>query len=166
MAPNDPYSAMSWAIELAHFNPADHKPGLQAEVESLVRRAGETMGMDTQRGGHILKADIMLTTRGPMILELTPRLSGGWDSSFSSPQRGADFVGGALGLAMGETLDEAAWQRYFQYKNPERVVAVLARVEPGARDCIGRDFAPGIGTDRAGALRQAYESLQAGKFLN
>lgn len=165
-AQSDPYSAMSWAIELAHFNPADHTAGLRQEVEALVRRAGEAMGMGTARGGHILKADIMLTTRGPMILELTPRLSGGWDSSFSTPQRGADFVGGALGLAMGETLDEAYWQRYFQFKDSGRVVAVLARVEPGARDCIGRDFAPGTGTDRAGALRQAYESQQVGKFLS
>lgn len=163
---NDPYSTMSWAIELAHFNPADHKPALRREVENLVRRAGEAMGMGGQRGGHILKADIMLTTRGPVILELTPRLSGGWDSSFSSPQRGADFAGGALALALGETLDDALWRRYFQYGNPYRVVAVLARVEPGARDCIGRDFAPGIGSDRASALRQAYESQQAGKFLN
>jgi hypothetical protein len=162
----DPYSAMSWAIELAHFNPATHKTELRQQVEALVRRAGEAMGMDTQRGGHILKADIMLTTRGPMILELTPRLSGGWDSSFSTPQRGADFVGGALGLAMGESLDESYWQRYFQYQHAERVVAVLARVEAGARDCIGRDFAPGAGTDRAGALRQAYESQQAGNFLH
>jgi biotin carboxylase len=165
-AQSDPYSAMSWAIELAHINPADHKAGLRQDVEALVRRAGEAMGMGTERGGHILKADIMLTTRGPMILELAPRLSGGWDSSFSTPRRGADFVGGALGLAMGETLDKAYWQRYFQYKYSERVVAVLARVEPGARDCIGRNFAPGTGTDRASALRQAYESLQAGKFLN
>ena len=163
---SDPHSAMSWAIELAHFNPADHKAGLRPDVEALVRRAGEAMGMGTARGGHILKADIMLTTRGPMILELTPRLSGGWDSSFSTPQRSADFVGGALGLAMGETLDEAYWRRYFQYRHAERVVAVLARVEADARDCIGRNFAPGTGTDRASALRQAHESLQAGNFLN
>ena len=163
---SDPYGAMSWAIELAHFNPADHKTELQQNVEALVRRAGEAMGMGTARGGHILKADIMLTTRGPMILELTPRLSGGWDSSFSTPRRGANFVDGALGLAMGETLDESYWRRYFQYEQPEWVVAILARVEPGARDCIGRDFAPGSGTDRASALRQAYENLQAGKFLN
>jgi hypothetical protein len=107
-----------------------------------------------------------LTTRGPMILELTPRLSGGWDSSFSSPQRGADFVGGALGLAMGESLDEAFWQRYFEYQHPERIVAVLARVEPGARDCIGRDFAPGVGISRAEALRRAHDRLKAGKFLD
>ena len=163
---SDPYGAMSWAIELAHFNPADHKSGLQQDVEALVRRAGEAMGLGTARGGHILKADIMLTTRGPMILELTPRLSGGWDSSFSTPRRGANFVGGALGLAMGETLDESYWRRYFQYEHSERVVAILARVEPGARDCIGRDFASGSGSDRASALRQAYENLQAGKFLN
>ena len=165
-AQSDPYRALPWAIELAHFNPGEHSAALRSEVEDLVRKAGEAMGMGGQKGGHILKADIMLTTRGPMILELTPRLSGGWDSSYSTPQRGADFVGGALGLAMGERLDEAYWQRYFQYQHPERAVAVLARVEPGAQDCIGRDFAPGAGPDRTSALGNAYKSLQTGNFLN
>ena len=165
-AQSDPYRSMPWAIELAHFNPGEHKNAVRSDVEELVRLAGEAMGMGRQSGGHILKADIMLTTRGPMILELTPRLSGGWDSSYSTPQRGANFAGGALGLAMGEVLDEAYWQRYFQYKHAERVVAVLARVEPGAQDCIGRDFAPGAGTDRASALGNAYKSLQTGNFLN
>ena len=162
---DNPYSAMSWAIELAHFNPAAHDETLRRDVENLIRRAGEAMGMATQSGGHILKADLMLTTRGPMILELTPRLSGGWDSSFSTPQRGADFVGGALGLALGEVLDDAFWQHHFQYRDPGRVVAVIAQVEPGAKDCIGRDFAPGSGDSRAVALQQAYRSLKAGKFL-
>ena len=121
--------------------------------------------MGTQKGGHILKADIMLTTRGPMILELAPRLSGGWDSSFSTPERGADFVDGALGLALGETLDDAYWQNYFAYKNPERIVAVLAKVREEAEDCIGRQFASGAGIDRAAAIAAAYENLKSQRFF-
>ena len=115
-ASDDPYRAISWAIELGHLNPADHDARVRQDVETLVRRAGEAIGMRSQKGGHILKADIMLTTKGPMILELTPRLSGGWDSSLSTPERGADFVGGALRLALGEKLDEGIWHGYFAYR--------------------------------------------------
>ena len=106
---DDPYREISWAIELGHLNPAEHDAQVRQDVEVLVRRAGEAIGMGTQKGGHILKADIMLTTKGPMILELTPRLSGGWDSALSTPERGADFIGGALRLALGEKLDEKLW---------------------------------------------------------
>ena len=84
-----------------------------------------------------------------MILELTPRLSGGWDSALSTPERGADFIGGALRLALGEKLDEEIWQNYFAYRKPERAIAVLAQVRQEAQDCIGREFAWGAGPDCA-----------------
>lgn len=162
---DDPYREISWAVELGHLNPAEHDAQIRQEVEDLVRSAGEAVGMRSQEGGHILKADIMLTTKGPMILELTPRLSGGWDSARSTPERGADFIGGALRLALGENLDEKIWHSYFAYRNPERAIAVLAQVRQEAQDCIGREFAWGAGTDRATALQAAFAAYRAGRFL-
>ena len=164
-AGDDPYRDTSWAVELAHVNPAQHADALRREVESLVRAAGRAIGMETQKGGHILKADIMLTIKRPMILELAPRLSGGWDSSFSTPERGADFVGGALGLALGENLDEAYWRKYFAYKHREHVVAVLAKVREDAADCIDRQFVSGGGETRATAIAAAYENLKSQRFF-
>ena len=164
-AADDPYRDISWAIELGHLNPAEHDAQVRREVEVLVRRAGEAIGMGTQRGGHILKADIMLTTKGPMILELTPRLSGGWDSALSTPERGADFIGGALHLALGERLDETTWRNYFAYRKPERRIAVLAQVRQEAQDCIGREFAWGAGPDRSAALEAAYSAYREERFL-
>jgi len=162
---DDPYREISWAIELGHLNPAEHDAQVRHDVEALVRRAGEAIGMGNQKGGHILKADIMLTTKGPMILELTPRLSGGWDSALSTPERGADFIGGALRLALGEKLDEEIWRDHFAYRNPARVIAVLAQVRQEAQDCIGREFAWGAGPDRAAALQAAHSAYRAGRFL-
>jgi len=164
-AADDPYRDISWAIELGHLNPAEHGLQVRQEVEGLVRRAGEAIGMGSQKGGHILKADIMLTTKGPMILELTPRLSGGWDSALSTPERGADFIGGALHLALGEKLDEEIWQNYFAYRKAERVIAVLAQISQDAQDCIGREFAWGAGPDRIAALRAAYSAYREERFL-
>ena len=162
---DNPYREISWAIELGHLNPAEHSAQVRQDVETLVRNAGAAIGMQGQKGGHILKADIMLTTKGPMILELTPRLSGGWDSALSTPERGGDFIGGALHLALGEELDEKLWQTHFAYREPERVVAVLAQVREEAQDCIGREFAWGSGPDRATALEAAYRAYHAGQFL-
>ncbi len=130
------YADTSWAVEIGHLNPALHDHRTWQQVVEMVYRAGVAIGMDKQRGGHILKADIMLTERGPYIIELTPRLSGGWDSSASTPARGADFVGGAIKLALGRELDLDLWHAHFAYRNPSLFAAVLASIDRGAVDCI------------------------------
>ena len=107
----------------------------------------------------------MLTRKGPFILEVTPRLSGGWDSSGSTPARGADFAGGAVAMALGERLTLPAWHRYFQYRDPERFVSVLARIEEGAMDCIGRRFSIGSAYDREDALRNTLANLLEGRYV-
>jgi len=162
---DNPYKDISWAVELAHINPAVHAPDVRAATEDMVRRAGLALGMDKQKGGHLLKADIMLTQGGPRIIELTPRLSGGWDCEWSTPRRGADFVGGMLGLALGEALTPEYKERYFTYHDEGLYASVLSQVEMDAQDCIGRRFAPGAAYDRTESLREAYKSLRTGKFL-
>ena len=62
----------------------------------MVEKAGRILGIDKQKGGHILKHDIMLTKAGPCIIESTPRLSGGWDSSGSTIMRGQTLLMGRL----------------------------------------------------------------------
>ena len=154
------YADTSWAVEIGHLNPALHDfPTLQ-RVVAMVHQAGVALGMQRQRGGHILKADIMLTERGPYLIELTPRLSGGWDSSASTPARGGDFIGGAIMLALGRELDLDLWQEHFAYKNPALFAAVLASIDPGAVDCIGRKFAIGTGFQQEKALSGAMTNLK------
>lgn len=159
------YEGVSWGVEIGHINPAVHSYETKAAVVDLVRRAGVAVGMHREKGGHIFKADIMLTRNGPYVLEVTPRLSGGWDSSASTPARGADFAGGAIALALGERLTLDAWHRYFQYRDPERFASVLARIEEGATDCIGRRFSIGSDYDREGAIRNALANLTEGRHV-
>ena len=160
----------NWGIELGHINPALHEFTLQREVHDLLYRAGLALGMTEQKGAHILKADIMLVNRGqnkktPIILELTPRLSGGWDSSASTPARGADFVGGALQLALGKRLTLDLWQQHFNFRNPNLFAAVMAYIPPGAKDCIGRKFSLGSGFDREAALFNAINNVRLERYL-
>lgn len=161
----NPYKDISWAVELAHINPAVHAPVVRNATEDMIRRAGIALGMDKQKGGHLLKADIMLTPSGPRIIELAPRLSGGWDSSWSTPRRGADFVGGMLGFALGEEFTPEYKERYFRYRDEALYASVLAQVAMDAQDCIGRYFAPGAAYNRTESLRQAHAALRAKQFL-
>lgn len=162
---DNPYKNTSWAVELAHINPAVHSSKTTKEVEEMIRNAGIALGMDKQKGGHVLKADIMLTPDGPRIIELTPRLSGGWDSSWSTPRRGADFVGGMLGFALGEKLTPGYWDKYFAYHDEKLFASMMAKVEIDAQDCIGRKFAFGAAHDRTDSLREATKALRAEKFI-
>lgn len=160
------YRDIPWSIELGHINPAIHDYQTKKNVEDLIYQAGLALGLNKEKWGHILKADIILTKKGPYILEMTTRLSGGWDSSFSTPQRGADFVGGAIRLALGEKLDLPLRAKYFQYKNPNLFSTVLSLIPENPKDCMGRKFAEGSSFDREESIRNAYKNLLAGKYIS
>ena len=90
-----------YAIEIGHYNPAMHSAKTQQEVERLVLAAGKALGMTT----GIFKADVMLTKQGARILETTARLSGGFDSTHTSPlAHGVNYIRGAMKLALGEPI--------------------------------------------------------------
>lgn len=154
-----------WGIEIAHINPAVHDSVIRDKVFDVVYNAGKALGLHREAGGHIFKADIMLTTKGPYILEVAPRLSGGWDSAGTTPLRGGDFIGGALSLALGEDLTIANWHKYFNYKEPNKYVSVFSLPEKGRTDCIGRKFAIGSSSSREDSLNDAFNQLMNKKYL-
>ncbi len=158
------YQGLGWGVEIGHINPAQHDENIRRQVEDEVRRGGLAIGMKDQRGIHVLKADIMLTNDGPVILELTPRLSGGWDSGYSTPARGANFILGALHAALGETNIDALLPVYFT-PDPTTVSAVLADIPANANNCIGRKFAGGVAATVPAALDAAAHSLTMQQFL-
>ena len=151
---------VNWGVEVGHINPAVHSEDLKSEVEQLIYKAGIALGMDKEPGGHILKADIMLTVNGPVILEMTPRLSGGWDSSASTLARGANFQAGALQMALGAEVNSSFINEYFKYKKPEIFASVIAEVETGAINCLGRKFSIGLETNREQSLAISKTNLQ------
>lgn len=159
------YGDLNPGVEIGHINPALHPIELKTQIADMIYKAGLAIGMGHEKGAHVLKADIMLTDKGPCILELTPRLSGGWDSSGSTPLRGADFVNGAISLALGERLDIDLWHKYFAYQNPSLFTSVMAQVSPGAKDCIGREFAIGSSFDRQEAVQNAINQLQRKNYV-
>lgn len=88
-------------LEAGHFNPFE----VNKEITLLAQGAAEWLGV--RRG--ILKLDLKQDRRyGWCILEAAVRLSGGFDSSYTSPlATGRDVYGAALDLALGKGLDRS-----------------------------------------------------------
>ena len=156
---------VNWGVEIGHINPACHPRAVKDQIRKMLHAAGLAIGLDKEAGGHILKGDIMLTDRGPVILELTPRLSGGWDSSLTTPSRGADFQGGVIRLALGEELDLNLWHTYFEFQEPNLYASILADISPGAIDCIGRQFALGVHYERETSLQLALKNMKDSRYV-
>ncbi len=162
---NPVYADVGWGVEIGHINPAVHGEDTENAVRELMERAGRAVGMAGPRGGHILKGDIMLTRDGPRLLEVTPRLSGGWDSPCTTPARGANFIGGVIGMALGEPFTPEFMDRYFRYHNADVFASILTHIPTGARDCIGRLFALGTADDREKSLLAALKNLKEKRYV-
>lgn len=153
-------------IEIGHINPARHDFSVKQQVMQDIEVAGRSLGMHRQKGAHILKADLFFSKQGPVILEMTPRTSGGWDSSGSSMARGADIPGGVIQLALGKELDLQTWNQFFNYKDSERTVAVMSTIPDQAKDCVGRQFALASGYGSIDQIiEEALSKVQKGEYL-
>ncbi|MHB1041754.1 MAG: ATP-grasp domain-containing protein [Eubacteriales bacterium] len=71
-------------------------------VSELAVQAGTALGVKT----GVVKGDMVLGEKGPMVIEVAARLSGGWFSTDQIPlHTGVDFVGKAIKLALGEPVN-------------------------------------------------------------
>ena len=153
------------SVEIGHVNPSRRTRPEKDWVRRDVERAGIALGMQTAIGAHVLKADIFFSDRGPIILELTPRTSGGWDSSGSSLGRGAELADGVIHAAMGNRINLESWHRYFEFQYPEFTAVVVSKIPEGARDCIGRQFALAFGPEPLEVVfSRALEKLERDDF--
>lgn len=98
-------------------------------VSRLAEYAGRALGVEK----GIVKGDMVLSDRGPMVIEVAARLSGGWFSTDQVPlATGVDLVGIAIKVALGEDVREEEiipryWKgvaiRYF-FSEPGKVAAI------------------------------------------
>jgi biotin carboxylase len=125
--------------------PSQLPEAIQAKVRDLVARAASAMGISD----GTVKGDIVVHDGEPYMIELAARLSGGFFCTREIPlNTGVDFIGAAIRIALGESVDEAELapkhfmpvvQRY-AFPNPGTVVSVSgaeeARNIPGITDVI------------------------------
>lgn len=118
------------AMELGHVNPSTLSDAERDQLFEVAEKAAEAVGV---RFGAF-KVDTMWTRDGPRILEVTARLSGGFDCQYTTPlSSGRDFIRAAIRVAVGEPIDgkdlRYKWRRY--------AAAWVAFPPPGRVDRIG-----------------------------
>ena len=89
-------------IELGHMNPSSLNGSQQDSIRAMVLAAAKALGVTWGP----FKVDCMLTADGPKVLECTARLSGGFDSQWTSPATGRDPMRTLLQLACGLPIDQ------------------------------------------------------------
>jgi biotin carboxylase len=91
-------------IEDGGTQPSFLPPAETAPVARLAEAAGRALGIRT----GTVKGDMVLGPDGPVVIEMAARISGGWMATDQIPlHSGVDFVGIAIRLALGETVDLA-----------------------------------------------------------
>jgi biotin carboxylase len=101
----------------------------QRQIATVAMDAGRAMGITS---GSV-KGDMVWTDRGPYVIEIAARLSGGWMSTNQVPLgTGVDLIGCAIRLALGENVPaedlQPRWHRgvairYF-FPRPGRVASI------------------------------------------
>jgi len=88
-------------IETSHVDPSQLNSEVQKKIFEVVDNAADSLGIDFGPA----KADMILTPKGPMILEMPARLSGGFHSQYTTPlSTGQDPIRAVIEIAMGLPL--------------------------------------------------------------
>ena len=91
-------------IETAHFDPSSLPSDDQRRIYEVVDSAADSLGIDFGPA----KADMIWTNKGPMILEMPARLSGGFHSQYTTPySTGQNPIKAVMEIALGYQLDES-----------------------------------------------------------
>lgn len=116
------YDMLPLPIETGHTNPTRLPKEIQEEIYKVVKMASDSLGITWGPA----KADMILTWKGPMILEMPARLSGGFHSQYTTPlSSGMDPIRFVLSMATGRGLDIEAHKAKFDH------VAVCKAIFPG-----------------------------------
>lgn len=99
------YDMWPLPIETGHTNPSKLPKATQEAIFEVVKKASDSLGITWGPA----KADMILTDKGPMILEMPARLSGGFHSQYTTPlSSGQDPIRFVMSLATGRGLDLAS----------------------------------------------------------
>ena len=118
-----------YIVENGGEQPSSLPVPAQRAISNVTMDAGRALGIVS---GNV-KGDMVWTARGPYVIEIAARLSGGWMSTDQIPLgTGVDLIGASIRLALGEQVPaddlRPRWHRgvairYF-FPPPGRVVTV------------------------------------------
>ena len=155
--------SLNLGVEFAIISPSSRTiTEFDKVLEDLQRLISHLQNIGAYRHEtFILKADILFSTKGPVIIEATPRTSGGWDSSYTSPKRGLKIQELAIEISLGHKVEIEEW-----ISGSKNFVAVVSDANAHSIDCLGRNFFGGeISMDPATALKSALDARDANLVL-
>jgi biotin carboxylase len=151
-------------VEFGHINPTQRSPEEIAQIINQLQKFIDILEVNRIYCDEtfILKADIFFSQHGPMILEATPRTSGGWDSSYSSPQREIQIQDLAIQISLGKEINGEEINRKYR----PGYVAVVTNVTSDSKDCLGRTFFGGaLSNSPSSAIISALDEKDKGNSL-
>ena len=151
-------SGRNWGVEIGHVNPALLSESQAGEVGETMEIVGKAFGFDSLTMPTILKGDLMHVRNRFAVLEATPRLSGGWDSSGTTLLRGGNFQVGFTKLLLGDD-PQVVLDRDFKFSSPDLYAAAMTVSPGGAPDSMDRLFGLGVGVTAHEAIENATASI-------
>lgn len=152
-------SGRRWGVEIGHINPAELDEHQIEAVRETMLSVGKTFGFDSLESPAVLKGDLMHSTKGLAVLEATPRLSGGWDSSGTTLARGANFQVGFTRLLLGAN-PRTVFEEDFSFSHPDLFSAAMTLSPADALDSMGRLFGLGTGKTAMEAIQDAISNIR------
>ena len=94
-------------VETAHIDPSILTTDMQTRIYDTADAAADSLGINFGPA----KADMIWTPKGPMILEMPARLSGGFHSQYTTPlSSGKNPIRAVMEIALGYDFNEALIQ--------------------------------------------------------
>ena len=123
--PKSLYISYKAGYEIGHINPSLKPKKEILKIKKIMLKLGNLLGYNKMKKCHVLKADIFFSENGPIILEMTPRLSGGYDSTGSAIVRGFKLSEAMIKISKGERFKKNELKYYF--KNNNKTVLVISK---------------------------------------
>ena len=126
-------------IEVGHFNPSFLPSSKMDDIRILYNNIFESLPM--AEGLRSLKLDLLIDENDQVVvLEMTPRSSGGWDSCFSNIAIGGNVQRVFLDYCLGRISEKLAYDEAVAASRLLSRSFVLGIPEADASNCIGRVF--------------------------
>lgn len=149
-----------FAVQTGSVTPSRLPDYIQSKMYKLMDAAAKAIGVNNSA----FKGDLILCGDEPKVLEITARLSGGFDSQYRKPYSfGIDLIKATIDMAIGNPLDFRdiipQWVKFSKttspFPKPGRIVSIRGLDEiqkiPGVRNVFG--------SVRVGDIIQPYTSL-------
>jgi hypothetical protein len=125
LSKNNFFNNIKEGYEIGHINPSTVAKKKIKKIKKIMQKLGRHLGYKKFKACHVLKADIFFSDKGPIILEMTPRLSGGYDSTGSSFIRGIRLSEAIFKICQKQLFSKSDLSFFFKPK--KKRVLVISR---------------------------------------